>query len=306
MTHALLVEMPGNEAMAQALADAIEIDRVHLELRRFPDDESYVRFRDDPRGRPVTMLCTLDRPDAKLLPLLFAAGAARDLGATSVGLIAPYLAYMRQDRRFLSGEAVTSKHFSRLISSAFDWLITIDPHLHRRHGLSEIYSIPTRVLHAMPLLASWINENVQEALLVGPDIESDQWVAATASLVGAPHIVLQKTRRGDRDVEVTLPPIGRWRDRTPVLVDDIISTARTMIDAIGHLARAGMRPAVCVGVHGVFAGKAYEELLEAGAARVVTTNTIIHASNAIDVATLLLPVLSEFVRHYDALAPGDI
>ena len=293
---AALVAMPGNEALAQVLANRMRIDHIHLELRRFPDDESYARFRDDPRGRPVAILCTLDRPDAKLLPLTFAAGAARDLGATSVGLVAPYLAYMRQDRRFLSGEAVTSKHFARLISTMFDWLITIDPHLHRRHGLSEIYSIPTRVLHAMPLLASWIKENVAEALLVGPDAESDQWVAATASLVGVPHVVLQKTRRGDRNVQVTLPPIERWRDRTPVLVDDIISTGRTMIEAIGHLARAGMRPAVCVGVHGVFAGNAYEELREAGAARVVTTNTIIHPSNAIDVATLLVPPLSAFLR----------
>jgi ribose-phosphate pyrophosphokinase len=90
-------------------------------------------------------------------------------------------------------------------------------------------------------------------------------------------------RRGDRDVETTLPDVARWRERMPVLVDDIVSTASTMIATIAHLLRAGMASPVCIGVHAVFAGDACAELLAAGANRVVTCNTIAHTSNAIDV-----------------------
>lgn len=82
-------------------------------------------------------------------------------------------------------------------------------------------------------------------------------------------------------------------------VDDIISTARTMIASVGHLERTGMRPPVCVGVHAVFAGSAYEDLLAAGAGRVVTCNTIPHASNAIDITGIFVESVRAFVSAND-------
>jgi ribose-phosphate pyrophosphokinase len=167
-----------------------------------------------------------------------------------------------------------------------DWLVTVDPHLHRVHDLSEIYSVPARVLHASPLISEWIRQELSSPLLVGPDSESAQWVEAVAGAADAPHVVLEKIRRGDRDVEVSVPDVAKWHRRTPVLVDDIISTARTMIETVGVLRRAGMLPPVCIGVHGVFAPGAYEALTKTGA-RVVTTNTIRHETNAIDVSGLM-------------------
>jgi ribose-phosphate pyrophosphokinase len=235
----------------------------------------------------VVLLCTLDRPDDKFLPLLFAAAAARDLGAKRVGLVVPYLAYMRQDRRFNEGEAVTSSYFARILSAGIDWLVTVDPHLHRRTSLDEIYSVPARVVHAAPLISAWIRQNVERPLLIGPDSESAQWVAAVARDADAAHLVLNKVRHGDRDVEVSVPDVAKWRDHTPVLIDDIVSTGRTMIEAIGHLKREGTRPPVCVAVHGIFADDAYQNLITAGAARVVTTTSVPHVSNAIDIAALL-------------------
>ena len=280
----------GNERFADLLQPVLRdtapgaVERGVVTLRRFPDGETYVRLDSPVRDHNVAIICTLDRPDDKLLPLFFLAATARDLGATNVGLVAPYLAYMRQDRRFTDGEGVTSGYFASLLSRSFDWLVTVDPHLHRRASLAEIYSIPATVVHAAPRVAEWIRTAVPKPLLVGPDSESQQWVDAVASMAGAPSIVLEKVRRGDRDVSVAVPEVGRWRDHTPVLVDDIISTARTMIETVGHLRRAGMAPPVCVGVHAVFAGGAHEELLAAGAARAVTCNTIPHASNGIDLS----------------------
>jgi len=300
MTRPLVVSLDAGDPRAAALAAALDGEVAKLARRHFPDGESYLRYDTSPAGRPVVLLCSLDRPDEKFLPLVFAAAAARDLGAASVGLVAPYLAYMRQDRRFQPGEAVTSTYFARIVSREVDWLATIDPHLHRHHALSEIYSVPALALHAAPLLADWIRNNVERPLLIGPDSESAQWVAAVAQTAAAPHVVLEKIRRGDRDVEVSLPQVERWAGHTPVLVDDIVSSGRTLIETIGHLQRAGLAAAVCVAVHGIFAEDAYRDLRGAGAARIATTNSVLHESNVID----LVPLLAEATLELLAESPA--
>jgi ribose-phosphate pyrophosphokinase len=283
----LLFAFPGNERLAALLAPALGAETGEAVLRHFPDGESYWRYETPVAGREVALLCTLDRPDDKALALLFAAAAGRELKAKRIGLIAPYLAYMRQDHRFQPGEAITSGTFAKLVSREIDWLVTVDPHLHRRSSLDEIYSMPTRALHAAPLIAQWISDNVENPLLIGPDRESEQWVAAVARGARAPHIVLRKIRRGDREVEVSVPDLAQWKGRTPVLVDDIISTGQTMIVTLKHLKGVGLGPLVCIGVHGIFAGNALEELKQAGADRMVTTNTISHSTNGIDISGLL-------------------
>jgi ribose-phosphate pyrophosphokinase len=283
----LLVPLPGNDYLIEGLAKALDADIGRLVIRRFPDGETYLRYETPLSGRSLILLSTFDHPDDKFLPLVFAAATARELQASKVGLVAPYLAYMRQDRRFEPGEAVTSTYFANLLSSQIDWMVTVDPHLHRCHSLAEIYSIPTEVMHAAALISDWIRDEVTMPLLIGPDSESEQWVAGVARAAGAPYVVLEKVRHGDRDVEVSVPDVARWRDHTPVLVDDIVSTARTMIETIGHLKRQSMQPPTCVAVHGIFAGTASSDLVAAGAGKVITTNTIQHATNAIDVTALL-------------------
>lgn len=303
MTGALFVPLPGNEQLATDLAKLLGGEVGEFETRRFPDQETYLRFRTDPTGRSVVLVCSLDRPDAKILPLLFAADAARDLGASQVGLAAPYLAYMRQDKRFQRGEALTSASFARLLSREFPWLATVDPHLHRYASLAEIYSIPTGVAHAAPLLSDWIRSNVSDPLVVGPDSESKQWVEAVASGSAAPYIVLEKRRYGDRQVEISIPHLERWPGRTPVLVDDVISSGRTMVEACRRMRAAGTPAPVCLAVHALFAEDAFQRLNEV-ASRIVTTNTVPHESNAIDVAGSLAREVARFTAIAAASPEG--
>lgn len=287
----LLFSLPGNETLSASLARELDAEPGAVEIRRFPDGESYVRILSQVSGRECLLVASLDRPDDKILPLLFLASTARELGAARVTLIAPYLAYMRQDRRFQPGESVTSAYFARLLSGWIDGLVTVDPHLHRRSALGEIYSVPCTTLHAAPLISRWIKEEVENPILVGPDIESEQWVSDVAREAGSPWVVLKKERLGDRNVRISAPDLDHWPDRTPVLVDDIISTARTMIETIRHLVRANRKAPVCVGVHAVFSSSAYADLRAAGAGRVVTCNTISHESNGIDVSPLIAGAL---------------
>jgi ribose-phosphate pyrophosphokinase len=290
----LVIAMPGNESIAERIALLCSADMGSLNVHHFPDGESYVRIEAPVEQRSVILVASLDRPDSKILPLAFAARTVIELGATSIGLVAPYLAYMRQDKRFQSGEAITSNHFATLLSSCFNWLVTVDPHLHRHNSLEELYSIPTRVVHAAPLIAAWIRENINWPVLIGPDEESLQWVSAVADACDAPYTVLKKVRHGDRNVEISLPDVEKWRSHTPVLVDDIISTARTMIETVGHLAHLQLPSPVCVGVHAVFAGEAFNDLSATGA-RIVTANTIPHPTNEIDVTGAIAASLQELM-----------
>ena len=301
MNQPLVFSLPGNEHLAADVGGRLGAESGAATVRRFPDGESYVRLHTPVAGRDVVVAATLHRPDEQFLPLVFLAEAARELGARHVLLLAPYLAYMRQDRRFHPGEAVSSRYFARLVSQSFDALVTVDPHLHRYPSLDSVYGVPTRIVAAAPGVADWIAASVDKPLLIGPDAESEQWVSAVAEWAKAPAVVLTKIRRGDRDVEVSVPDVERWREHTPVLVDDIISTGRTMIEAIGHLRRSGLASPVCIGVHGVFADSAVDALLEAGAERVVTSNTIPRATAVIDLCESLAGAVEELL---DELAKG--
>lgn len=304
MNHPVLYALPGNEAMAALLCARLDAEKGELVTRQFPDGESYVRFATDPRGRDVVLVCTLARPDEKFLRLAFAASAAKDLGASSVGLVAPYLCYLRQDTRFRPGEAVTSAIFAKLLSSQIDWLVTADPHLHRYSSLGEVYSVPARSVHAAPLVSQWIGGNVENPLLIGPDIESEQWVAEVAGAIDAPYHVLDKTRHGDRDVDIDLPDLrDSGRGRTVVLVDDIVSSARTMTVTARLLATQGLPRPIAIAVHGLFADGAWEEL-RLHAARVVTTNSVPHPSNGIDISSELAGAVRELLTPASAGAEG--
>jgi ribose-phosphate pyrophosphokinase len=295
MTRPVLIPLPGNEAMAEELVSLLNGELRLPEMRHFPDGETYFRLDEDLHGRRAALVCTLDHPDAKFLPLLFAARTASDLGAASVGLIAPYLSYMRQDRRFHPGEALSSKVFASLLSPQIDWLVTVDPHLHRIHSLSSIYDVPTRVLHAAGAIAHWIAHEVEKPVLIGPDDESVQWVGEVARTTGSPVVVLRKVRSGDSDVSVSQTDLTPYMGCTPILVDDIISTGRTMIATLNELNAAGMKPAVCIGVHGIFADGAYEALKAAHPARIVTTDTVTHETNTIGTAALLASGVKEIM-----------
>lgn len=284
----IIFALPGNEKLTEKIAKRMNAETGETIIRQFPDGETYVRIKSNVKDKRVILVCTLHQPDEKLLPLYFLSKTAKDLGAKCTCLIVPYLSYMRQDIRFQPGEAITSEYFGEFISQFAESLVTVDPHLHRRSSLSEIYNVPSEVVHAANHISDWIKTNIENPVLVGPDSESEQWVSEVAINAGAPFIILEKTRHGDKDVEVSVPNVGDYKNHTPVLIDDIISTARTMIETVAHLKNAGMKSPVCIGIHPVFAGSAYQDLQNSGVKKIVTCNTIQHESNQIDITNILV------------------
>lgn len=285
-----IVAMPGSEALALELSDLTRADTGLVETRQFPDGESYVRIQSEVAGRDVWIACVLAPPEPEFLPLVFAARTIRALGAKRVGFIAPYLPYMRQDRAFHEGEALTSSIFADLISREFDQLVTVDPHLHRYPSLDVIYKIPTCVIHMASTIGSWIKENVQSPIIFGPDLESAQWANQIARSAGAPCAVFEKARLGDRDVRLSPPDLETWLEHTPVLVDDIISSGATMIEAIKILAEKRLPAPYCIAVHALFDDDTASELKRMTRA-LVTSDTIPNAYSRFQIAPLIAHTL---------------
>ncbi|MGG7034800.1 MAG: ribose-phosphate diphosphokinase [Flavobacterium sp.] len=273
--------LSGNEKLATSLSKKCNAELGNVVIRQFPDGETYVKILSEVKEKQVFLVCTLHNPDSKILPLYYLAQTIKELGAANICLIAPYLSYMRQDKHFSQGECVTAICFAKFLSSFLDEIITIDPHLHRIKSLSEIYNIKTYCLSSSFLISKWIVENIKNPILIGPDSESKQWVSHVASLENIPFLILEKTRKGDNDVIVSVPQVDKYEGFTPVLIDDIISSGRTMIETIKHLKSTKMNQPVCIAIHGIFANNSYADLLLAGAFEVITTNTIEHETNQI-------------------------
>lgn len=278
----LAFALPGAEAMAQGLLQHWACEGGRLSIHRFPDGEACPSFAAELAGRDVVLVACLDQPDAKLFALYLCARTARELGARSIGLVLPYLPYMRQDTVFAAGEGTSARHVAALLSSCADWLVTVDPHLHRFHSLDQVYTIPAAVVASAAPVAQWIRDHVADPCIIGPDSESEQWVAQVAGLIGCAHLVMQKERSGDRAVQITLP-IAPPPGCTPVLLDDIASSGRTLAAAVAQLRAAGTQAPLCIVVHPLFGGDALAVLQGARPAGIVSCNTLVHDSNAIDI-----------------------
>ncbi len=283
----LVLAFPDAEPAATALAAALGCERQTLSWHRFPDGESLLTLPPDLPAE-VLLFCCLHHPDERLVPLMIAARQARLLGAKRLTLITPYLCYMRQDKAFAPGQAVSQTIIGGWLADLFDAVLTVDPHLHRIERLQQAIPLPGALaLSAAPLIGAYLRERLpSDALLLGPDAESRQWVAAVAEVSGHRFAVAGKDRRGDREVRIELP-VENYRDRTVALIDDVISSGHTIAAAARLALAASAHEVVAACTHALLAAGAEELLREAGVSRLYSTTSIPHASNVIDLTPLL-------------------
>ncbi|USO02611.1 MAG: ribose-phosphate diphosphokinase [Alphaproteobacteria bacterium] len=258
-----------------------------LEYRHYPDGESYIRIKTPVKDEVCVVWCALHHPDAKIPPILFLSETLRDNGAKKVILVAPYLCYMRQDKIFNEGESFTAKHCGKLLSQYFDYIITVDPHLHRIKNLKQVYKIPSTVLHAKEAIQTYIKDSIKDPFLIGPDEESEQWIKTVADFLNCPYAIAKKTRYGDRNVEIEPFNINLHGKQT-VVIDDIASSGATLLEIYKKLP-ADAKP-IAILTHAVFSEEIYQKL-KTVYAQVITTNTIEHKSNKIDVNPLIMQEL---------------
>lgn len=286
----VLLYFEDESAAALRLAQAAHLAPQAMARHRFPDGELKLQLPPELPER-VVVLRSLHQPNEKLVELLLAAQTARQLGARHLSLVAPYLAYMRQDIAFMPGETVSQRIVGDWLAALFDTVITVDPHLHRVATLAQ--AVPAHeamALSAAPLLGAWIAVHRPGAFLLGPDSESAQWVTQAALAQGLQHAVCQKNRRGDQAVDIALPAVD-LRGQAVVIMDDVASSGHTLARA-AQLARAAGAASVDVAVtHALLAGDAWQVIQQAGVDQFWSTDAIAHASNVVPLAELLAKAL---------------
>ncbi|MAT51688.1 MAG: phosphoribosylpyrophosphate synthetase [Porticoccaceae bacterium] len=285
-------------AAARRLAEDLQCELAPVALHRFPDGESLVTL---PAQLPETIVVyqPLNNPNARLIELLLACDTARQLGAKTLILVAPYLGYMRQDKAFRRGQAISQRIIGDHLSRWVDGVVTVDPHLHRVHRLRDaLPHCPSVNCTAAPLLGDHLRRNTIQGLLVGPDEESRQWVQRVADACSLDFVIAQKQRDGDRQVTVTIPAYD-YRNRPAILIDDVISSGRTLIEAAGALYRAGVSQVSALCTHALYSEADGRALADAGICSVTSTDAVPHVSNGITLAPLLAEGIHQLLATHN-------
>ncbi|MEH6405177.1 MAG: ribose-phosphate diphosphokinase [Sneathiella sp.] len=296
MSNSTFHFFPENRTAALALCQRLNIPAYPIEVHKFPDGESRIQIH--PTKGTAIVYMSLDNPNEKLVHLAFAANALRESGVQRIILVSPYLCYMRQDRAFHPGEAISQQVIGSFLSTYFDRFITVDPHLHRISVLQSVFPecLAESLSAAQPIsdALSYLSED-KNIVFVGPDEESAQWVGAIANSLAKPFIVAKKQRRGDRNISVALPEHVDFRNVHAIIIDDVISSGATICRCAEMLLLAGAKTVEAVAVHILCKNEDLIAMKNSGVSRILSTDSIGHETNCIPLASLLAAALKEEV-----------
>ncbi len=277
----MLVKGPGSPILCDRLAERLDTDVVDVDRKIFPDGEHYVRLLGDVDDEDC-VLVQANYPDDNLLELFLIQDAIFENGASSLVVVVPYFSYGRQDKRFRAGEPVSARAISRLIEARSDSFFSID--LHSKKAL-DFFTIPAANLSAMPLLADHAR-SYDPDILLSPDEGGKERVKLAAKDTGIEWDYLIKERLDGETVKME-PKGMRVEGKTVVILDDIISTGGTMVEAARQLFEQGVEEVHAGCTHGLFVGdslKRLEDLCDS----VFCTDTVECESSEVTVAPLIL------------------
>jgi ribose-phosphate pyrophosphokinase len=265
------------------------------EIKRFPDGEKYLRVLNEVKDDHVIVIQSMHHtPDDFLFEYLLLVDTLKDLGAKKVTGFIPYFAYARQDERFKPGEALSFKTVSKLIEAVgTDEIYTIDMHQHRVLSSSDVFRIPSHNLSAMPLLANYVRKEgkLRDPLVIGPDSEAEQWAKLASETLGTDYDVFEKKRLAADKVEVR-PRRANAKGRDILIVDDIISTGGTIIEASKILLSQGAKRIEVACTHPILATDALNRIRAAGVLNVIGTDTVPGPISYVSVA----PLIAEHIK----------
>ncbi len=283
----MVIACSGGRHLVKSVAEKIGARYCILETEIFPDTELRIRLPREVKNLDVYFLQSFYKNENdvndKLLEVLFAAKTAKELGAKNIYLIAPYLSYLREDIRFRKGEAISARIFADLLG-IFKEVYVVEPHLHRFEKLSQFFPNAKKVI-LTDELALYIKKNIGKCLLVGPDMESVKWVSPIAKKLNLEYLILKKHRFSSRKVKV----VGRKKlsAEKVVMIDDIISTGYTLIEASKSIKTKKL---YFISAHGLFPEKALSKLRKRG--KVIVSNTIPSSVSKIDCSSALAKVIN--------------
>ena len=291
-----IIPGPSSTKLGNSIAEILGIETVNIAHKKFPDGESYIRFEGEVAGEEVAIVQTTGPPqDTNLIQLFILADAAKDLGAKRVIAVVPYLAYARQDKRFLPGEAISIQTIGKLLkASGIDELLTVNVH---QEKVLEKFEIPARNISAIGLLANYFkSRGLEGAFALAPDKGASEFAIEASEILGGGYGWLHKERdryTGEvKTEEKTLDVSGK----DAIIFDDIISTGGTTANAVKILKKQGARRIFAACVHPLMIGNAKERILQSGAEEIVGTDSVPSDVTVVSLAPLLAKALAERIK----------
>jgi ribose-phosphate pyrophosphokinase len=293
----IIVGGSAGEALAVRVSQLTGAKLAQVNRQRFPDGEGYFKIVTDVKGEDVVVIHpTGGRPDELLIEYFMLVDALKSGKPKSITAVFPYLVYARQDARFHPGEPLSFHLMAKMIEDVgTNRVFTIDVHLQRVPSLKEVFKIPATNLTAVPEIAEYISSHypLKKPVVIGPDLESEQWAKVAAAKIKTDYAVFEKTRFSSTEVKVKMQ--GEAVDikgRDAIIIDDIISTGNTIIEAANLARKAGVKKIVVGCTHPVLSLNALAKMYANGLTDIVGTDTYPSPISFVSVA----PVIARAIK----------
>ena len=283
----IVVSGSQSQNLAFKVAKLLNTKLTRVEYKRFPDNEIYVRVVDEINDDEAVIINTQKNQNDAIVETILLCDALRDEGVKNITLVAPYLAYARQDKKFNPGEAISIRALAKIYSNIVDKLITINPH---ETHIKEFFTIPFIYGDAIPKLAEYVKDKLDNPIVLAPDKGALEFAKTASEILNAEYDYLEKTRLSPTEIQIA-PKTLDAKDRDVLIIDDIISTGGTMATAVKLLKEQGAKKIIAACVHPVLIGDALNKLYSAGVEEVVGTDTYLSEVSKVSVAEIIVDLL---------------
>jgi len=287
----LIIGGSASQKLAAKVAWALDKNLIPIETRRFPDGERYIRIKDDVPKEVVVVQSTGYPQDENLMELFLLLKNLKSLGVERIRVVIPYFGYGRQECRFKSGEAISAVIIAELLEAAGASEI-YSVNLHEKN-IKQFFNIPVYEISAMPIIANYINETIEDPIIIGPDKGALGFAEEISDILNCECDYLEKIRLSPEKVETKLKNLDVL-NRNVVIIDDIISTGGTIVNASKILRDLGANKVVVGCVHPVLVEDALLKIFAAGVDDVFATDTLKSDVSTISVASAIAGYLKKY------------
>ncbi len=286
----LIIGGSASQKLAAKIAKELNTTLIPIETRKFPDGERYIRIKGELKDEAIVVQSTGYPQDENLIELFLILKNLKSMGIGKIRVVIPYFGYGRQEKRFKTGEAVSAIIIAELLQfSGADEIFCINLH---EDNITEFFSIPAYDLSAMPPIADYIKEKLQNPVIIAPDKGALGFAKEIAEILNCEYDYLEKTRISPEEVKTKTKNIN-VKGKEAVIIDDIISTGSTIVNAAEILKELGASKVIVSCVHPVLVEDALLKIFAAGVDDVFATDTLHSEVSVVSVASMVADALKK-------------